>query len=107
MISPLLPVDGVGEVKRREPGRARGVGACVVASVVGDRLDTGQMALAGAGVTPISSVLVGGSFPGFRAPFSGVSPRARSTRGLMILPPRPLSFCCNPGFRERTWVGLI
>ena len=38
VISPLLPVDEVREVKRREPGRARGVWAGIVASVVGDGL---------------------------------------------------------------------
>ena len=74
VISPLLPVDGVGEVKRREPGRARIAGAGLVASVVGDGLDMGLNASAGVGVTPISSMLVGGSVPGFQGPLFWSNP---------------------------------
>ena len=74
VISPLLPVDGIGEVKRKEPGRARDAAAGIIVSVPGDLMDSGLTTLVAAGVVPTPSVLAGGTFPGFQGPLFWSNP---------------------------------
>ena len=68
VISPMPPVDGVGEVKRRQTGRTLDTGAGIMVSVPGYMMDSGLTTLAAAGVAPIPSVLAGGTIPGFQGP---------------------------------------